>query len=154
MWPNPRSEFGSGERNRLNPGSAGSKFGVGIGRTLVRHCPFSQLRTCHGACLSLNSKPAEPGFGPVLSPNCKNVQEFRVWRKELGFLRKLNLRNQGSALSILRTPNLPGFCVRRKELAFLGTPNLSNQVWHGPFSNFRTCQSSEFGESNGPFSKL
>ena len=34
MWLNPGLEFGSGERNRLNPGLAGSKFGERNGPNL------------------------------------------------------------------------------------------------------------------------
>ena len=55
MWPNPRSEFGSGERNRLNPDLAGSKFGErnrpnpGLALTFLQtrnlpwNLPFSEL---------------------------------------------------------------------------------------------------------------
>ena len=43
MWPNPDSQFGSGERNRLNPGSAGSKFGERNGSNLGLALSF--LRT-------------------------------------------------------------------------------------------------------------
>ena len=76
-------------------------------QTMVWPCPFSELRTCQssekGTGLSLNSEPAEPGFGPVLTTNS---QPARVRRKELAFLRTLNPSNQDytRSFSKLRTP--------------------------------------------------
>ena len=60
-----------------------------------------------GTDLNLNFEPAERGFGRSL-------------------LHNPNLPNQGSALSFLRTPNLPGFVVR-KPMSDFGE-------WNGSFS--------------------
>ena len=98
-WLNPGLEFGSRERNRLNPGSVGSKFGERNGpnlglalpflqtrnlpwnlpfsqlqtsQTRVWPSPFSEFQTCQTRfcpVLSLHSEPAEPGLYLVFSPN-------------------------------------------------------------------------------------
>ena len=135
---NPGSEFGSGERNRLNPGSASSKFGE---KTRVRVMVRVMVRDIP------NSEPAEPGFGPVLSPNFETDEpRFSTVLSpnsepamELAFLRTPNLPNQVSAQSFLRTPNpnsepgsfspviSPNLLNQGSARPILRTPNLPNQ---------------------------
>ena len=125
-----------------------------MGQTLVQHCPFSKLGTCHRTCLFPNSEPAEPGFGSVLSPNSEPA---RVWSSEKGTCLSPNYEpaEPGKSLvhapnskpaeprfGLVLSPNLEHARIRSSEkgtglspntepvelgsaLSFLGTPNLS-----------------------------
>ena len=84
-----------------------------MGLTLVRHCPFPELGTCHGTCFSPNSEPDEPRFSPVLSPN---PEPARVLSSEKGISLSPNSKpaKPGFGRSFSELQTLPGFGVRRK----------------------------------------
>ena len=110
------SEFGVSVRksdlDRVNPGWVVRSSEKGPGKILIWQVPNSAG--------SPNSKPAEPGFGPV-SP----FTELRI-----------QTPNQGSTMFFLRTPNPPS---KGSSRSFLRTPNQNSELRgkkHSPGPNW------------------
>ena len=71
-----------------------------MGGTLVWHSPFTELRTFHGTCLSLNFEPAKPGFSPFSELRTCRTKVLPCPFSELRTLTGLELKGTGLSHNI------------------------------------------------------